>query len=385
MKQVVKQVAKQDGNRENLDNRVRASWLRTGRAGEKFACHFTEGADVKMGIAVIAAPVIRRQPSGFIRRQLPGLYLSLFLCIPALNLLAAPVQDGTVLFKADVRLVHVMATVRDGTGRLVGNLRKQDFEITEGGESQRIAIFQRESDLSLSIALLMDASLSTAKELEFETASAVGFLGSVLRPSDRAAVYRFARDVQELTRYSANLKIMEEAIRGIRPSGGTSLYDALYLAARELQKREGRKAIVVITDGGDTTSRKGFHEALRAVHLADAALYSIAVIPIPGESGRNTGGEHALISLSQATGGAFYSQYSATGLDAAFARIEEELRTQYVLGYYPSRPAPRGRNRRGTVEPQWIPIEVRAKNPSFTVKARKGYYEGGASAPVEYK
>ncbi|MCZ6751474.1 MAG: hypothetical protein O7E51_06560, partial [Acidobacteria bacterium] len=121
------------------------------------------------------------------------------------------------------------------------------------------------------------------------------------------------------------------------------------------------------------------------VHLADAALYSIAVIPILGESGRNTGGEHALISLSQATGGAFYSQYSATGLDAVFARIEEELRTQYVLGYYPSRPAPRGRNRRGTAEPQWIPIEVRAKNPSFTLKARKGYYAGGASAPVEYK
>jgi len=338
-----------------------------------------------MGIGVITASVIRRQPSNFIRRQLPGLYLSLFLCLPALNLLAAPAQDGTALFKADVRLVHVMATVRDGMGRLVGNLRKEDFEITERGEPQHIAIFQRESDLSLSIALLIDASLSTAKELEFETASAIGFLGSVLGPSDRAAIYRFARDVQEITRYSANLKILEKAIRGIRPSGGTSLYDALYLASRELQKREGRKAIVVITDGGDTTSRQGFHEALRAVHLADAALYSIAVIPIPGESGRNTGGEHALISLSQATGGAFYSQYSTTDLETAFARIEEELRTQYVLGYYPSRPAPRGRNRRGAAETQLIPIEVRAKNPSFTVKARKEYYAGGASAQTEYK
>lgn len=334
---------------------------------------------------------MRRQTSNFIRSQLRWVFLQvclfpgLFLCLPALKLLAAPVQDGTVLFKSDVRLVHVMATVRDGAGRLLGNLRKEDFQITERGEPQRIAVFQRESDLSLSIALLMDASLSTAKELAFETASAVGFLDSVLGPSDRAAVYRFARDVQELTRYSANLKFLEKAIRGIRPSGGTSLYDALYLAARELQKREGRKAIVVITDGGDTTSRRRFHEALHAVHLADATLYSIAVIPIIGESGRNTGGEHALISLSQATGGAFYSQYSATDLDTAFARIEEELRTQYVLGYYPSRPAPRGRNRRSTAEPQLIPIEVRTKNPSFAVKARKGYYAGGASAQVEYK
>ncbi len=376
---------KQKTDDSKHDRHVRASRLRTCSASEKLACYSDEGSEIKMGTAVITAPAMRRQPSDFVRRQLPGLYLSLFLCLPALKLLAAPVQDGTVLFKADVRLVHVMATVRDGAGRLLGNLRKQDFEITEGGEPQRIAVFQRESDLSLSIALLIDASLSTAKELEFETASAVGFLDSVLGPSDRAAVYRFARDVQELTRYSANLKILEKAIRGIRPSSGTSLYDALYLASRELQKREGRKAIVVITDGGDTTSRHRFHEALHAVHLADATLYSIAVIPIIGESGRNTGGEHALISLSQATGGAFYSQYSATDLDTAFARIEEELRTQYVLGYYPSRPAPRGRNRRGPAEPQLIPIEVRAKNPSFTVKARKGYYAGGASAQVEYK
>ena len=350
--------------RETLNRRLPTSRLRTLSAVKKHASCSGEGYGA-------GAPLC--------------LLLGLLVWLPGLNLRAAPAQEGPARFKADVRLIHVLATVRDGAGRLVGNLEKEDFEIVDRSEKQRIAIFQRESDLSLSIALLMDASLSTAKEMEFETASAVGFLSSVLGPSDRAAVYRFARDVQELTGYSSNLKTLEEAILGIRPSGGTSLYDALYLAAGELRQRDGRKAIVVITDGGDTTSRQGFQDALRAVQLADAALYSIAVIPILGESGRNTGGEHALINLSQATGGAFYSQYSATGLSTIFARIEEELRTQYVLGYYPSRSSSPGRSRRETAEQDYVPIEVRMKNPSFAVKARKGYYAGGSSVQTESK
>jgi Ca-activated chloride channel family protein len=116
----------------------------------------------------------------------------------------------------------------------------------------------------------------------------------------------------------------------------TALYDAIYLAGEALADRQGRKVMVIITDGGDTMSRTSYAEAVRAAQQAEAIVYSIVIVPIAASAGRNTGGEHALIQLSKDTGGKHYYADSATTLDAAFQQISRELRTQYLLGYYPT-------------------------------------------------
>jgi Ca-activated chloride channel family protein len=115
------------------------------------------------------------------------------------------------------------------------------------------------------------------------------------------------------------------------------MYDAIYLAGMSLNDREGRKVLVLITDGGDTVSKIDYPTALRAVQQSEALVYSIIMVPIENDPGRNTGGEHALIQLSKDTGGKYYYASTPSGLDAAFQQISKELRTQYVLGYYPSR------------------------------------------------
>ncbi len=116
----------------------------------------------------------------------------------------------------------------------------------------------------------------------------------------------------------------------------TALYDAIYVTSRALDKRKGRKVIVLITDGGDTYSRIDYKEAVRAAEEAEALVYSVIVVPIEASAGREIGGEHALIQLSEDTGGKYYYATSTAQLDEAFHKISDELRTQYLLAYYPS-------------------------------------------------
>ncbi|OFW27549.1 MAG: hypothetical protein A3H27_13595 [Acidobacteria bacterium RIFCSPLOWO2_02_FULL_59_13] len=282
--------------------------------------------------------------------------------------------------KVDVRLVRVVATVRDAKGRLVPHLGPEDFEIYEEGRPQRIALFEAETDLPLSIALLLDSSPSAAKEWNFVATSAGAFLRRVLRPSDQAAVYEFAGNVRRLANYTSQWPRLEGAIRGIQLSSGTSLYDAIHRTAQEMEKLEGRKAMVVLSDGADTTSRRSYHEALEAALRAEAAIYSIAVIPIRSQSGRSTAGEHSLVGLARSTGGASFAQDSLISLETAFTQIEEELRTQYLLGYYPEQNPPQPQNRSGATSlPRYVRIEVRMKNPSWIARAREGYYAAKSS------
>ena len=122
----------------------------------------------------------------------------------------------------------------------------------------------------------------------------------------------------------------------MRLGSATALYDALFLGSEALEPRQGRKVMVVITDGGDTMSKVNYKEAVRAAETAEAILYSIIVVPIEASAGRDTGGEHALIQLSADTGGKYFYASSLAQLDQAFAQISDELRTQYLLAYYPS-------------------------------------------------
>src|SRR5207245_2187166 len=153
-------------------------------------------------------------------------------------------------------------------------------------------------------------------------------------PKDALALYSFNYEVRKLAHFTHNHSTIEQSLRGIKGEAGTSLYDAIYLSARELENRDGRKVIVVVTDGGDTTSAKDFHAALKAAHMADAVIYSVLVMPITNDAGRNIGGENALTTLGLRTGGRVFAPNLGPGIDKAFADILKELRTQYLLGFY---------------------------------------------------
>ena len=248
---------------------------------------------------------------------------------------ASPQDPNT--FKVDVNLVNVFVSVVDQNGAPVAALGKGHFQLFEDGVKQNIAVFDRHSELPLSIVLAIDASLSTRKDLKLELQSARAFARSILRPVDALALYQFSERVDELVKFTSDLKRIDRGIDRVRVGAATALYDAIYLGSRALQDREGRKVMVLITDGGDTLSSVNYAEAVRAAQQSEAILYSIIVVPIAASAGRNTAGEHALIQLSADTGGKHYYAESIAQLDQAFRRISDELRTQYLLAYYPSR------------------------------------------------
>jgi Ca-activated chloride channel homolog len=275
-------------------------------------------------------------------------------------------QDAT--FRTDVRLVHVIATVKNAAGELVADLQKDDFEIFDNGAKQEVAHFGRQTDQPLSVALLVDTSGSTAKDLAYETTSAAKFLNTLLgesNPADRVALFSFNYDIQQ-GGFTRNYAGLERQLKTLKGEAGTSLYDAVYFAGKALEPREGRKAIVIMTDGGDTTSSRDLTAALKSAQLADAVIYAVVVLPITNASGRNTGGEHALEFMAKGTGGRTYYPGINAQLDKAFADIVRELRTQYVLEFYPKN-VPLTKN-------PFHNLEVRTKSTSLRVSARNGYY-----------
>jgi len=271
--------------------------------------------------------------------------------------------------KVDVKLVNVYVTVTDAHGAPVGGLKKENFVVQEDGREQKISVFDKESALPLSIALAIDTSLSTRHDLPLEQASAKRFARAILRPVDALSVYGFSESVSQAVGYTANLKRIDEGIDHIRLGAATALFDAVYVASRSLDRRQGRKVMVLITDGGDTISQVDYKEAVRAAEEAEALVYSIIVVPIENSAGRETGGEHALIQLSEDTGGKYYYATSMSQLDAAFRQISDELRTQYLLAYYPSQRTSNSQFRRIQVG-----ITGPAEAAAYHVRNRAGYY-----------
>jgi Ca-activated chloride channel homolog len=270
--------------------------------------------------------------------------------------------------KVDVKLVNVYVTVTDEHGAPVAGLKKDNFTVLEDGHPQTISIFDKESALPLSIALAIDTSLSTRHDLPLELASAKRFAKDIMRPVDALSVFGFSEAVSQSTPYTPDLKRIDEGIDHIRLGAATALYDAVYLASRSLDRRQGRKVLVLITDGGDTVSKVDYPQADRAAEEAEALVYSIIVVPIENSAGRETGGEHALIQLSEDTGGKYYYATSVSQLDDAFHQISDELRTQYLLAYYPSQRVSMSQFRR-------IQVQVNAPGgTSYQVRHRVGYY-----------
>jgi Ca-activated chloride channel homolog len=289
--------------------------------------------------------------------------LVLFLC------LASSAQDSDTTFKVDVKLVNVFVTVTDERGAPIAGLKKDNFDLMEDDKAQKIALFDKESALPLSIVMAIDTSLSTRKDLPLELASARRFAHAILRPVDALSLYQFSETVSELTEFTPDLKVIDRAIDHIHLGSATALYDALFLGSEALEPRQGRKVMVVITDGGDTMSKVNYQEAVRAAETAEAILYSVIVVPIEASAGRDTGGEHALIQLSADTGGKYFYASSVAQLDEAFRQISDELRTQYLLAYYPSQRLSDSDFRRIQVKVKGI-----ASDSEFKVRHRTGYY-----------
>jgi Ca-activated chloride channel family protein len=202
--------------------------------------------------------------------------------------------------------------------------------------------------------------------VKIETDAATHFIRQVVRPGDTLGVFEFSEQVTELSDFSGDVPQLETAVRRILMGSGTSMYDAVVLGSNALKRRPSgrRRAIVLVTDAGETTSYSKFDDARRAAIASDALLYSIVIRPIKSESGRETAGEHALITITDSAGGAVFILDNLSQLDAMFDLIDRELRTQYLLGYYPNPVPPPGSNRH-------VQVKVKAGD---VVRYRKEYF-----------
>ena len=298
-----------------------------------------------------------------------------------------PSQRGRI--RVNVNLVNVLVSVLDEHNRPAPDLPRDFFQLSEEGVLQKIDIFEPETSQPLDLALMIDSSLSAQKEMSFEQEAAAHFIRQVIRPGDRLSVYAFDQDISQLAPFSDSVSTLQAAVRKIPPGSGTSIYDAIILGSRALQRRgeDRRRVIILVTDGGETTSRADFDAARKEAVRAGTLLYTILVRPVKNESGRNTAGEHALQTMTDTTGGAMFFPDTPQELAAIFDRIDRELRTQYRLAYYPN---PRGpANTYRTIEVTVSAANQSAANSSgidpsaanqsgaiYQVRHRKSYLTG---------
>jgi len=316
----------------------------------------------------------------------------------------------------EVKTVSVLATVRDKHGKTISNLTKDDFSITEDGHPQAIDYFARESDLPLRLGLLVDTSLSQRRVLEQERSASYSFLDHLLRPDkDQAFVIHFDREVELLQEFTPSRPKLQAALqllqtpefdggrggggpsgggsgggggRGRRGGAGTLLYDAVYLAGDEIMsKQQGRKAVIILSDGVDHGSKESLSTAIELAQRSDTVVYSIlfkddqgygnsmARMGGMGGGGRRGGrfpqeerpdGKKILQQISKETGGRLFEVSKKETIDKIYADIEEELRNQYSLGYAPDKNA----------GPGYHKIQLTVKQKDLVVQARDGYYSG---------
>ena len=294
-----------------------------------------------------------------------------FSAMMALAPAAISAQEAT--FHVDVKLVNIFVNVTDKNGAIVGALTKDDFAVFEDNRPQEIAVFERKTDVPLNLTLAIDTSGSVRKDLDEEATAARAFAHDILQPKDQMSVLEFATDVTELTGFTNNLSQIDHAVGGLRSDWATALYDAICLGSQGLGKREGRKVLVLVSDGDDTAKSSTYAQALEAALRNEVMIYSLIDVPIEASAGRDLGGEHALITLSEETGGKYF-YVGEGGLDKAFAKVSDDLRTQYLLGYYPKNQEP------GRTFHRVVVTIPRAAADEFNVRNKAGYY---ADAPAK--
>ena len=277
-------------------------------------------------------------------------------------------DEQTTRITLDVTRVNVLYTVTDKKGRFVTDLGKDDFSVFEGKKPQAIQEFTAESDLPLRIAVLVDTSNSIRTEFKFEQDAAIRFMQSVMRPrTDRMMLVSFDSAAELVSDLTDNLTVLEKGIKGMHPGGGTSLYDAIYFASKEKlmldQPRDKfRRAMIIISDGDDTSSRYSRDQALEMAQKADVVIYAIST----NTKRDDLDGDKILRYLTDETGGQAFFPFKVEDLDQNFENIANELRHQYNIFY---RPEPL------KADGLYHPVQVKVKTrKDLIVKARKGYY-----------
>jgi VWFA-related protein len=293
-----------------------------------------------------------------------------------------PPTGGTL--KVTTEVVSVYAVVRQKNGRLIPDLTKDDFQLSEDQQPQVIRYFSREADTPLTMGILVDTSPSQGRVLEVEKREAEAFLREVMRPRDLTFVLHFDVEVELLQDFTSDLHRLDNAIEegqinggGVRTpgtfptddsQGATHLYDAVYLSARELLKNEvGRKVLILLTDGEDQGSKVKLDAALEAAQKSDVIIYSVDIHDrsFYMRQGMGYEGESVLRKLSEETGGRVI-QTSTKDTSEAFQQIARDLRTQYLLGYTPTNTKLDGTFRK-------IEVKVHTSG-NVKVDARRGYY-----------
>jgi VWFA-related protein len=282
---------------------------------------------------------------------------------------AAPAQDDPKSrIILDVTRVNLLFTVTDRKGRFVTDLTKEDFEVVENRKQQNILEFIAETDLPLRLGILIDTSNSIRDRFKFEQQAAIEFISTLLRPhQDKAMVVSFDTAAELVCDLTEHQKELQKAIQGLRPGGGTALYDAIYFAARDKlmqdqPRHKFRRAMVILSDGEDNQSRYTRDQALEMAVKADVVLYTIST----NISRLSTDGDKVLKYFSEETGGIAFFPFKVEDLAQSFENISNELRHQYNVLY---RPEPL------RTDGLYHEVDIKVKGrKDLRVRARKGYY-----------
>ena len=291
--------------------------------------------------------------------------LCLSSCQVATVVLAQSDGDRRDTIRVEVEAVNLLVSVhQEKTGTFLRNLSPEDFEIYENGVLQEITNFTEETNLPLAIALCIDTSSSVRIKLKFEKEAATDFLHTVMKPMDRTLLLEFDTAATLLHDFTSNPNDLTREIERLRAGGGTSLYDAIYLVSEQkMMDVEGRRTLVILSDGADQTSRMTFEDALRSAFQAEAAIYAISTTRFGAEIDHE--GDNALKQLAHNTGGRVYFPYATSELTKAFRAINEELRNQYNITYAPTNKRADGTFRK---------LRVRVKRGNTILHYRKGYF-----------
>lgn len=294
-------------------------------------------------------------------------------------------EDLGAPIKVDVDVVNLYCSVRNKQNGLVNTLEKNDFDLAEDGKPQTIKYFSKETDIPLTIGLLIDVSGSQRNLIEPERRAGAAFFSSVLRKKDVAFLISFGADSELLQDITGSPRLLQDGLRSLKLNAGfsginsgpvptmshqrgTVLYDAVYLAANDMLSKEvGRKAIILITDGEDEGSTLSMKAAIEAAQKSDAIIYGILYVDrqFYGGFGMGYRGEGVLKQMAEETGGRIFTVGGRNTLDTIFQQIQEEMRTQYAIGYTPTNSVKDGSYRK---------IDLHANEKDLKVQVRKGYY-----------
>ncbi len=290
----------------------------------------------------------------------------------------APGEGQITTLKAEARLVNIAVNAVDEHGSPVGGLGKEDFALAEDGKAQKIVFFEKDSATPLSIVLAVDGSESVLTNERLEKSAGKKFVETLLRSQDEFDLMEFDDTVREVVSFTNDKRRIEQALGELGRGDATAVYDAVYLASQRLgetkQDAGRRRVLVLITDGDNTVKGVKYDEAVAAAQKAGVMIYALIVVPIASDAGRNTGGEHALIQMANDTGGKYYYIEDPKELGPAFMKVSDDLRTQYVLGYYaPERTV---KNRSDGYRAIKVTLTDAGKAGKTGLRYRTGYYAG---------